>query len=95
MRYKKHTSPAQKVAVARKLHGYKDYSFHMTHVYQRTGAFDKVPHIALSPGIYIIRPEDLKVFQPFKKFARVESREIVLTAADVKALKKTGDGDEN
>ena len=67
----------------------------MKYQYDRKGALSDIPHISLAPGIFIIAAEDLKVFKPFRKYARIESREIALTAADVKALKKTGGEDES
>jgi hypothetical protein len=86
MRYKKNTTPSQKVTVARKLHGYRDLSQHMKYSYERKGSLSDVPHIVVSPGVYIIRPEDRAAFRGISKYAKLVVREVVLTKSDVKVL---------
>ena len=86
MRYKNATNPSQKVAVARKLHGYKDYSQNMKHIYERTGSLSDVPFVLVSPGVYIIRAEDKAAFHGIGKYVKMTYREVQLTKADVKVL---------
>jgi len=51
-------SLAQKTAIQRALKGYKDYSNKGTHIYERRGKLDEIPHSKLNKGVIVLESKD-------------------------------------
>ena len=86
-KYKPGLSNADRIKVQRKLHSYKNKSNRGQYEYVNVGYMNKIKHIMLQRGVYVIRAEDYREMRLILRGkAEVFAREIILTEKDKSVL---------
>jgi hypothetical protein len=75
--------------LSRALHGYKDYSNKGKYLYHRKGLLEKIPHIRVMRGVFIVKKEDAEKFVSLLKRYKIvyHIREVLLTPQDSEKLR--------
>ena len=80
-------SSTDRSLLQQRLHTHINYSQFGKYSYRRKGLLDKIPHIPLIRGVFIIREEDYRrVCSVLKDYAVIHAYRVILTKKDIQRL---------